>query len=441
MNNQNPKHKKFINTYEKEIKKHRDQYYKNILKQTKNNEEVPLIIFQAIPIILFLVILYATDFSIVGYTISIIAIIVTNYIIKTIIDILNLNNTNEYLQCIRRNGYLSIEDYEAKIKEYITGPGGYYENLYNELIKKYKITPETRKINLLSGEEYYIWNNSKKDTIYLFPTKTNQKPEVKKITISNVRYYRIDNHKKCLILKTSSEDYYLKLDSQKIITEILKEKKLENIKTHTPEVYIDDFEIYMHQFKSNEEKENSEKTDKITIYLNRIIVLVICLVIGITLSNFLVDYKTLFQIINIGLLIITSTQLFNALSIKLSKGKSEREYLKELNNNPEIIARFEELKYVLGINNKYDRVYTKEGAEYITWLANGYFHVFLNLIYFNVVYMVVKMSDVTYYKKEKNECIIKLKNRTLTFKPEAEQVFKKILPNKDYNWLKGFPKK
>ena len=55
--------------------------------------------------------------------------------------------------------------------------------------------------------------------------------------------------------------------------------------------------------------------------------------------------------------------------------------------------------------------------------------------------MVVKMSDVTYYKKEKNECIIKLKNRTLTFKPEAEIVFKKILPNKDYNWLKGFPKK
>ena len=232
-------------------------------------------------------------------------------------------------------------------------------------------------------------------------------------------------------------DYVIGLD----LFEILKEKKLENIKTHTPEVYIDDFEIYMHQFKSNEEKENSEKIDKITIYLNRIIVLVICLVIGITLSNFLVDYKTLFQIINIGLLIITSTQLFNALSIKLSKGKSEREYLKELNNNPEIIARFEELKYVLGINNKYDRVYTKEGAEYITWLANGYFHVFLNLIYFNVVYMVVKMSDVTYYKKEKNECIIKLKNRTLTFKPEAEQVFKKILPNKDYNWLKGFPKK
>ena len=164
------------------------------------------------------------------------------------------------------------------------------------------------------------------------------------------------------------------------------------------------------------------------------------------IDKFVSEYTLLtenhvFQIINIVLLIITSTQLFNALSIKLSKGKSEREYLKELNNNPEIIARFEELKYVLGINNKYDRVYTKEGAEYITWLANGYFHVFLNLIYFNVVYMVVKMSDVTYYKKEKNECIIKLKNRTLTFKPEAEQVFKKILPNKDYNWLKGFPKK
>lgn len=441
MSNQNIKHKKFITTYEKEIKKYRDQYYKNILNQTKNNEGLPIILFQIIPIILCITILYTTEFSITGYTISIITIILANYIIKTIIDVLKLNKTNEYLQSIRRNGYLSIEDYESKFKKYITGPGGYYETLYNELKQKYKITEETRKISLLSGEEFYIWNNAKKDTIFLFPTKTNQKPEVKKISISNVRYYRIDNYKKCLILKTASDDYYFKLDSQKIIAEILKEKKLENIKTHTPEVYIDDFEIYMHQFKSNEAKENSEKLDKITIYLNRIIVLIVCLVIGITLSYFLIDYRTIIQIINIVLLAITSIQLFNALSIKLTKGKSEKEYLKELNNNPEIIARFEELKYVLGINNKYDKVYTKEGAEYITWLANGYFHVFLNLIYFNIVYMVVKMSDVTYYKKEKNECIIKLKNRTLTFKPEAEIVFKKILPNKDYNWLKGFPKK
>ena len=77
----------------------------------------------------------------------------------------------------------------------------------------------------------------------------------------------------------------------------------------------------------------------------------------------------------------------------------------------------------------------------MTWIANGYFHVFLNIIYFNVVYMSVKISDVIYYKIEGKECLVKLKDRTLHFTKDAVNVFSKILPNKDYEWLKGFQNK
>ena len=81
-----------------------------------------------------------------------------------------------------------------------------------------------------------------------------------------------------------------------------------------------------------------------------------------------------------------------------------------------------------------------EGQQYLTWTKNGYFHLFLNIIYFNVVYIVVKVEDIEYYKRDSKECIIKLKDRTFTFKPCAEDVFKRILANKDYYWIKNFKK-
>lgn len=435
------KYKRFINIYEKEIKQYRDKYYKNIIQYSNTNTTYPTISFYLLPIIVSILILILLNFSIIGYLVSFLSIIVINYLLKIITNTFKMEAINEYKEQLKKHGYFSIEDYENQIKKIITGPGGYYETLQQELIEKYSINQNTRRITTTSGEEYYLWTNSTRDKIQLLNTRTTQKPEIKTIALADVRYFRIDHNKKSIIINTSKEDYFFKEDNLNIINEIMKEKRLENIKSFTPSIYIDDFEIYMHSLKTEEEKINQEKIKEISSTTNIIIACVICLIIFVAITNIIEKYQVILHAANILSLIIISSKLRKVLSIKVNKNKGDIEYINELNTNQECIERFEELKYVLGISNSYDRIYSKEGAEYLTWIANGYFHVFLNVIYFNVVYMSIKVSDVAYYKVENKICEIKLKDKKLEFTSDAENAFKKILPNKDYYWLKGYQNK
>lgn len=434
------KHKNFIDTYEKDIKKYREEYYKKITTNS-NKTCQPIILFYIIPIIVAIIILAISKYSITGYIIALLTTILINYITKIISKVLKLESSNEYLANIKKIGFLSIDEYEKKLKKYVTGPNGYYQLLLNDIINKYQINNNTKKISETSGEEYYIWTNQNKEKIILLNSRPNKKPEVTIIPISNIRYFRIDNISNCIVLNTSTNLYFFKKESLSIFNEIIKEKRLENIKTNNSETYISDYEIYMHSIKSEEAKIIQEKNNQLTLHINKILITLIILVIILILTYFIKKYKVLFNIVGTILICYVSTELRNALSINIPKFKNDKQYIKELNSNPECISRFKELKYVLGISEDYDRVYTIEGTEYQAWLANGYFHIFLNIIYFNVVYMVVKLTDVVYYKREDNECIVKLKDKTLCFAKEAENTFRKILPNKDYNWLKGFPKK
>ncbi len=435
------KNKNFIDKYENEIKEYRENYYKNLIKNSKTPSKTPVISFYLIPIFLFIIILLITDFSIIGYIISFLSVFATNYLLKYLSKVLNLEQSNEYLETLKRNGYHSIEEYEAKVKKYITGPNGYYQEELTNIINKYKLDNNTRKVVSTEGEEYFYWVNSSRDKMMLLNCKTNKKPEVKTFSVSNIRYYRIDNVKKSIIINTSTEVLSFKQEYIDIFTEFLKEKKLENLKSFTPATYIDDFEIYVHGIRSNDDKKNNQKVNKMSVYVSTISVLSIILCIIVALSYIIKDYSTICNIASIIILIIISSSLRSVLSLKIVNTKTDDDYLKQLNNDPECIERFTELKYVLGIKPNSDRVYTLEGAEYQTWLTNGYFHVFLNLIYFNIVYMSVKLSDVAYYKVEGNECIVKLKDKTLSFTKDAEEVFRKILPNKDYYWLKGYQNK
>ena len=435
------KYKRFINIYEKEIKQYRDKYYKNIIQYSNTNTTYPTISFYLLPIIVSILILILLNFSIIGYLVSFLSIIVINYLLKITTNTFKMEAINEYKEQLKKHGYFSLEDYENQIKKIITGPGGYYETLQQELIEKYSINQNTRRITTTSGEEYYLWTNSTRDKIYLLNTRTTQKPEIKTIALADVRYFRIDHNKKSIIINTSKEDYFFKEDNLNIINEIMKEKRLENIKSFTPSIYIDDFEIYMNSLNTEEEKNNQEKIKEISATTNIIIACVICLIIFVAITNIIEKYQVILHAANILSLTIISSKLRKVLSIKVNKNKGDIEYINELNTNQECIERFEELKYVLGISNSYDRIYSKEGAEYLTWIANGYFHVFLNVIYFNVVYMSIKVSDVAYYKVENKICEIKLKDKKLEFTSDAENAFKKILPNKDYYWLKGYQNK
>lgn len=431
--------KRFINAYEKEIKDYRDEYYKNIiLNNNKTTPTYPVVTF-LVPLIISLVLLLASEFTILGYIVSFAALIIINLLIYFLFT--SRIEKNNYLEAIRRNGYRSIEDYEKKLREIITGPTGYYNNLLLDLIEKHNINSSTKKVQTIKNEEYYFWSSKNKDKIYLLNTYCNQKPEVKIIPISNVRYFRVDPNTQNVIFKTNNDLFIFKPEAITYINEILKEKRLENIKTFEPAIYIDDYEIYMHKIKKNLEKDTSKKKEKHDTSLNNAIYLTIAIALIIVISIVLTQVATIANIFNCVLIILLNLSINGVLKNKVKVSfKAETELIKELNNNPEYIEVFKELKYVLGIKDTYDKVYTKEGAEYITWVTNGYFHVFLNLIYFNSVYMAVKTSDVKYFKEDYNSCDLKLKDKTLEFTKESKYVFTKILPNKDYEWIKNSQK-
>ena len=157
------------------------------------------------------------------------------------------------------------------------------------------------------------------------------------------------------------------------------------------------------------EKDYTTKKEKFDASIHNTIYLLIAITLIIVITNIIEDISNITNIVNCFLLILLNYSINGILNNIVKENiKSDIQTIRELNNNPEYIHIFKELKYVLGINDNYDKVYTKEGAEYITWMANGYFHVFLNLIYFNSVYMAVKASDVKNYKVDNDTSNIKL---------------------------------
>ncbi len=436
------KNKRFIEKYEKEIKEYRDKYYKNIVTLNSNySPSSPSLAFFLIPTFIAIIIVIKYNFSILSYIIALITIVILNFLFKLLSRILKFENQNKYLEEIRKQGYLNIDSYEKKLKKYVTGPGGYYETLLNKYIEEYNINENTRKIFGINGEEYYIWANQNQDKINLLNCKCKNKPEIKSIKFYNIRYFRVDNQKKMIILKTDVEEIYLTLNSLEVLNVLMKQKKYENINSFTPENYINDFEIYMHNLKKELNKNPKLTGEKLGENLTKIITITIIIGALIGIKYLLPAYKTQIDLISLIFIFFINSSIKELFEFKNTKLKTDKDYIEYLNKNPECIEKFEELKYSLGISNSYDRVYTNEGACYLTWVANGYFHVFLNIIYFHVVYMAINTSDVLYYRKTNKECLIKLKDKELSFKKDAAEVFAKILPNKDYDWLKGYQNK
>ena len=169
---------------------------------------------------------------------------------------------NEYLEAIRKYGYRSIEDYERKLKKFISGPEGYYNTLLLDLIEKYNINSSTKVIKTTNNEEYFVWSNKNKDKIYLLNTQINHKPEAKIIAVSNIRYFRVDPTNQNVIFKTHNELYTFKPETITVFNELIKNKRLENLKSFEPGTYINDYEIYMHKIKKNMEKDYTTKKEK-----------------------------------------------------------------------------------------------------------------------------------------------------------------------------------
>lgn len=440
MENIKIKHRNFIEQYENEIKSCRDEYYKNIIKNSSKiySNFNPSFIFFLIPLFIAIFIILKENFSMLSYIIAFISLLIINIVIKFLTPILKLESKNKYLEEIKKQGCFSIDSYEKKLKKYITGPGGYYEQLLNAYKQEYNITDKTQKIYGINGEEYYIWANQQQDKINLLNCKCKNKPEIKSFKMMNIRYYRVDQIKHMIVLKTNTENIYLTLSSIEVLNELLKQKKFENISSFTPEDHINDFEIFMHNYKKEIDSESISKSQTFGESISKLITIIIIVAALIGISTLLDKYSSIIKICTLICFFISNIYIKDIVSFKKNSLKTDEEYISYINSSQECIDMFEELKYALNISDSYDRVYTKEGACYLTWVANGYFHVFLNVIYFNVVYMAINTSDVVYYRLTNKECTIKLKDKELVFQKDAAKVFSKILPNKDYDWLKGY---
>ncbi len=426
-------HKNFINTYEKRIKKIREDYYRN---SANNGVNIPVDL-TLVAALLNAFILFISGFSIIGFIVGFILVFVINIIFKIALKMMGADKRNDYLREIRKLGYFTIEQYENSLRKYVTGHNGYYEKLLQELKRQYNLTDQVRKLEGARGELYYIWINSDQDAINLLNERTTDKPEVITIRMNNIRYFRIDYKTKTILLKTDIEQYRFLMSALDIFNEILGSKRFDNLKTFKPEEYISDFEIFIHSYiKKINTKDKGYSYNTYDLELNRVIVYSVLYVILVGLY-YVFTYNWLKYIL-IVLIIMLTYAVSSLLSMKKMSASNEMACLKIMNSDQECIDRFDELKVSLGIKDNYDIIYSKDNAPYYTWVANGYFHVFLNVIYNNVMYMAVKVNDVNYYHKIHNQCIIKLKDKTLEFRADAKVVFDKILPNKDYDWLKGY---
>ena len=427
---------RFINNYEKYVYEARKEYYENITIYNKDDGLKNIIVF--LPYIVAVIgVLFGLmyGFSTKGLIIALIVVIILNIAIKIAESIFKLTNLSNYENAIRRLGYFNIESYERKLKFYVTGKHGYYTKLLNELMTKYELTPESKKIMDINGVAYFIFTDAKMDKIMLLPTNTNTKPKLIIIKYGTIRYYRVDDFKQMVILKTNNDEYFFKMNALPVFKELFKEKEYKNLKSFNPEEYINDYKLFMHKYKRNlKDKIYLDNSISFTALMMAII-FIVGLVCTIVFEHFVSDYKNLLILVRILLIFFTSLNINTFIHYLSGTRNNEQDYIKLINKDPKVIERFNELKMALNIRNDYDVIYNLEGAPYLTWYCNGYFHLFLNMAYFDVVYMVINPKTIKHFKVEGNECLIKMDNTTLVFRRNAYKVLGKIIPNKDYNWL------
>lgn len=429
---QDKKIEKVLSVYNDYLKRIRDEYL--------SSKGVPgyyryILLFAPILICLLFILLFKISISML--VILMIVIIVVYVIVWFFKKDKSYQTMNAYLMYLKKCGFSSIDEFEGVLNKYILGDGNYSIQLLNHYISEYGIDENTNVIMDLDKVKYYVWCDQ--NYFYLLPINSPFLNILKKIKIGDIYYFRKD--KISTIIKCASDVLLFDIFAYDKINSLIGDKKYENIINFEPDNYISDFELYMHNYKEDNSLKFADMYNNGGIYFKVLIsiVLIICL-------------SACFILFNIPSVFITKICLFvlfvwlcfslNKLTDLLSFDKlSEDKVLMDAVNDPKTNLMFRELKVALSIYDDYDKVYTNTGACYLCWVKNGYFHVFLNQIYYNCVYMVIGLKDIDYYYLNKNELVLKSKVKTLSFRTDAKELFDKILPNKDYAWLNGLKNK
>lgn len=426
------KQEKFIEDYENKIKDLRKDYYNNIYSyNVKSNDSLYIeILLNVLPSLCAIILTIVNEFNIKYVTLSIIILLILTVVTNIYISRIN-KNENKYLKEIRKKGFLSIEDYENKIKEYLTGEDGLYNIKHEKLIKTYNINSKTPIIEDLNKNRFYLTKDD--DNLLILNIKNDIKPEIEKIRINDINYFKLDRKKQVTIIKTNNEEKYFNKKSYDILKKYINTKKYSKLDYYNEEEYVDDYERYMYNIKKQINKTNNYNRELKHLYLTNIILLITFLCGFSILTN--IKYMTnIFIIIYASIIIeyiLLEININEFLDLKTENTKASN----IIDEHPECIEKFNELKKSLDVPKKTDKIYSKD-KEYLVWIKENYLHIFLNKIDYKVFYISVKEKDITYYQKN-NSCILNYKNKNITFDKEAYKTLKKIIPDSSINWLNG----
>jgi len=435
------KHQKFAKDYEEKIAPLRARYYQNIIKsQSPIWSRNTTFLLKLIPPLLTITVLIINNFSLKGYLLSSLTCLLLNYLLKIITKITGLDNISEYEEEIHKLGYINIENYEEKLKKYLTGPKGLYTIELKELQEKYNLNENTQTIEGTRGEKYYIWLSNNQEKINLLKNVTTEKPQIKTFSISHIRYFREDYQNKQIILKTETADIYFKDTAKIVLKKLIKEKEYVNQTKFEPAENIHDFEIFIHKYKEKIDSRRNNQIEERNVQIFYLLISITILAIAYVYLTNLKKYQDVVRIVSLIALLLENKSIRSLNQIKIPKYKSEIDYIDELNVDEQCRSKFQELKYALNIKDSYDTIYNLEGMPFLTWYANGYFHLFLNKVYFNIIYMVINPHDILYFQERGNECELKTTDHVYVFQSRAQEVFRKILPSKDLKWLKEIQK-
>ncbi len=429
----------FIKVYEEKIKPLRESYYKNKVRAGLGDNifNKSMIIINYLPLILALLLCLVGQFSLKSKIIALLFLLVSSYVLSVIKKKYDIYESRYEIE-IRKLGFLSIAQYEKNIKKFITGKDGYYAELLQEIIDKNKIAKENSYfLTDLKGRTYILFDNKEKDEILIVNNDLKETPRLTKLRNGNIRYYRNDQLNNRIIFKTDLDEWYYVEENESVFEKIMPEKKVEAKKDFNVNEYISDFERFMKQIKDKDLRKKEEGLKTKTKSKANLTLLLALMIILIIISPIYKEYTSIINIIFVAIMTIANIYLQRYLQVKNIVIKNDNDYIKFLNNNKDCQDKFVELKLALNIPKTVEKIYSDEGAEFLVWDNAGYFHLFLNLIYFDVIYISVKIEEVEYYKEDDEYCEIKIRNNKYTFKNDAKKVFDKLLPNKDYNWIKG----
>lgn len=339
-----------------------------------------------------------------------------------------------YLNTLKSFGFNSIKKYEEYYNNKIIGKGGYCEQLIDYYKEQYSLDEKASVISDLEKRKYYIWCDEQ--FLYLLNCQVMDIVSLKKIRLNDVFYYRKTKYN--TVLKVRLDVFYFDIFAYDVFVNLLPTKKIEMITNYEPDKYITDFELYMHVKKND----YSDKNCNFGNFFAKLFGLYMIFV-GIYLCNLFFDIpnnlimKLVMTLIVCIMCIITGEMTdYYSRNTKLSLDE-----LNKIINLDKTQMMFKELKVALNIDDSFDTLYTPVDAPYLCWVRNGYFHVFLNQIYYNCVYMVIAVRDIEYYYlNDEGEVVLKTKVKDLTFRNDMKKMFDKILPNKDYAWLNNLKK-